>query len=68
MCAMFGWLSEARILSFALESSEPVSVRDELIGQHFERNFAPQLRVAGAVHFAHSAGPQLVDHFVRTET
>ena len=68
MCAMFGWLSEASDLRFALESREPIRVVGERVGQDFQRDVAFELRVARAIDLAHASGADGGDDFIRAET
>ena len=42
----------------SLEARQPVRVGGERLGQHLQRDVAVELRVAGAVHLAHAAGPE----------
>jgi hypothetical protein len=42
-------------LGFALEPGEALRVLSQLARKHLDRYFAVELRILGAVHFAHSA-------------
>jgi hypothetical protein len=42
-------------LRLALEAREPVGIASHLRREHLERHVAPELRVGGAIHFAHAA-------------
>ena len=47
---------------FALEARQAVGIRGEDARQNFERDVAPELRVARAIHLAHAArAEQCVD-------
>jgi hypothetical protein len=54
-------------LSFACEPCKPLGIARDQIGQHFDRDVAIQLRIARPIHFAHPAGPEGRDDFVRAE-
>ena len=43
---------------FALEAGQPVGIRGEGTRQNLERDVAPELRVARAIHLAHAARPE----------
>ncbi len=43
---------------FALEAGEAVGIRGEDARQNLERDVAPELRVARAIHLAHAAGAE----------
>ena len=51
----------------ALEAGEPVGIAGEIRGQHLERDLATELRVAGAIHFAHTACPERRSQHVMTK-
>ena len=53
-------------LRFALEPRQAVRIEREQLGQHLERDFAIELRVASAVHLAHGARTKRRDDFVGT--
>jgi len=65
-------LRDARVVErgqrprLALESLSPVRVAGEGIGQDFQRNVTIQLRIAGAIHLAHSASTDFRGDFVWT--
>ncbi len=67
MPAMFGMIQRREGLRFAGETCEPFGVVHEEIGQDFDRDVAIQLRVAGAIHLAHTAGAQGGEDLVRAE-
>ena len=50
-----------------VESCEPFGVRHEEIGQHFDRDVAIQLRVAGAIHDTHTPGPKGGEDLIRAK-
>jgi hypothetical protein len=52
---MFGWLSEARTLGFALEARKAVGISGEDGREDLERHVAIQLRIAGAIDLTHAA-------------
>ena len=54
-------------LRLALEAGEPVRVEGERFGKNFERDVAVELRVARAVHLAHTADAKRIAHLVRSE-
>jgi len=43
-------------LGFALEASNAIDVGRDGLRQHLDSDIAPEFRVAGAIHLAHSAG------------
>ena len=43
---------------FALEAGQAIGIRGEGTRQHLERDVAPELRVASAIHLAHAARPE----------
>ena len=51
----------------ALETLHPLFVLRELFGKDFDRDFAPELRVASAVDLTHPALPDGRDDLVSTE-
>ena len=53
-------------LGFPLESREAIGIIGERIRQDFDRDVAPQLRIAGPIHFTHGARADRPDDFVRT--
>ncbi len=52
---------------FAFEPRHTIGIRHELRGQQFQRHIAPQLGVARAIHFSHTARAQRGDDFVKSE-
>ena len=54
-------------LRFALEARHAVGVRRERRRQDLQRDVAIQLRVARAIHFAHSPGAEGREDFVGAE-
>ena len=52
---------------FALESSDPLGIGVEQLGQDLERDIAIQFPVASPIHLAHTASPERTDDFVRAE-
>jgi hypothetical protein len=54
-------------LRLAVEARQPVSIVDERIGKHFQRDIAMQLRVAGTEYLTHAALAEDGHDFVRTE-
>ena len=50
---------------FALEAGQPVGIRGEGTRQNLQGDVTIQLAVSGAIHFAHAAGAELRQHFVR---
>ena len=55
-------------LRLALESRDAIGVGGEEIGQNLDRDVAVQPRIARPIHFAHSAGANGGEDFVRAET
>jgi hypothetical protein len=55
-------------MRFPLEPREPLRIVDERLGQNFERDIAPELRVFGTIDLAHPADAEWREDFVRTET
>src|SRR5579864_6999061 len=55
-------------VSFPLEALAALGVRGEMLGKNLDCDRATQARVASLVHFAHPAGTQGCDDFVRTES
>ena len=54
-------------LGFALEASDAVGVGEKFLGEDLDGDAAPQLRVAGAVDFAHAARAERSDDFIGAE-
>ena len=52
---------------FAFEARHAIGVRRERRQQDLQRDVAPKLGVARAIHFAHAAGPEERDDFVWSE-
>src|SRR3974390_2896019 len=52
---------------FALKSREGLVVLRHGLGQHLQSYVASQLRVAGAVHLAHTALPDLGEDLIRAD-
>ena len=51
-------------LRFALEPGEPLGIRREGFGQHFDGHLAVEPKVLGTVDFAHPARTELLDDLV----
>jgi len=51
-------------LRFAFEPRQPIAIECERVGKNLDRDVALQLRIAGAVDLAHSAGPQRTDDLI----
>ena len=49
---------------FAIESRESVKIGLEWLRQYFDGDFAPELRIARAIDFAHSAFAQLRENVI----
>src|SRR5437660_6755345 len=54
-------------LRLALEARDPFRIVGETLRQEFDRDIARKPRVARFVDFAHAAGAERRDDFVRTE-
>src|ERR1043165_2845796 len=52
---------------FTLKPADPIGVTREFIRQDLDRDFTLQLRIACAIHLAHSALPKKADQFMRPE-
>jgi hypothetical protein len=55
-------------LRLASESREAIGIDGELVGHHFDRDVAIELRVARAKHFAHAARSDEGQDLERAET
>ena len=55
-------------LGFALKSREAIGVLWSRGRQNFDRNITIELRIAGAIDLAHSAGPEQGLDLVRTDS
>ena len=55
-------------LCLAGEALQPLRIGGKLIGQHFEGDITIQARIAGAIHLAHTAGPEQAGDFVGTDS
>ena len=55
-------------LRLPLEACEAIGIEREALGQHLDRHVALQSRVARAIDFAHAAGADRGDDFIRAET
>jgi hypothetical protein len=53
-------------LCCALEPREAIRIGREEIGQDFDRDVAMELRIAGAIHLAHTTGTDGGNDLVRT--
>ena len=51
-------------VSLALESSRPLTVARETLGEHFDRDVALQFCIPRAVDHSHAPGSKLVQDFV----
>src|SRR5262245_20727198 len=51
----------------ALESGEPFGVTRQVRRQHLERHIAPEFRVVGAIHLAHSSFADLGEDLVMAD-
>ncbi len=51
-------------VSLALESSHPLTVARETLGEHFNRNVALQFGIPSAVNLTHAAASKLAQDFV----
>ena len=60
-------IEHARGFRLLLEAAQAVRILREGGGQHLDRDLAPEARVLGAVHLAHSPGADLAEDFVGTE-
>ena len=63
---MFGWLSP-EIVRASRSKRAHLGVVGEVLGQHLDRDFSTEAGVARPVHFAHAAGAERRDHFLRAE-
>src|SRR4051794_22152158 len=68
MCAMFGWFSAASAFASRSKRGESVGILRERRGEDFDGYVAIEARIYSAIHFAHSAGSELVDELEQTET
>ena len=62
-----GMVERGQHLRFAPEARESIGICGEQIRQQLQRNVAPQLRIAGAIHLAHAAGTERSDNVIRAE-
>ena len=63
------WMIErGEHFGFALKSREPIGIASDGGGEHFDRHRPFQMAVGRAIHFAHAAGADGGDDFVRAET
>ena len=62
-----GMIQRCEGLGFAREPCEPLGVARERVRQDFDRDVAIQLRIAGAIHLAHTPGPKGGKDFVRAK-
>src|SRR5439155_5623893 len=62
-----GLVQRSEHFGFSLKPANTVRNPGELRGQDFDRHFAFQLRVAGAVHLSHSALAEQGGDFIGTE-
>jgi hypothetical protein len=51
-------------LGFALKAGKFLRMLRELFGKDFDGDFTPELGVPGAVHLAHTSGPEGGEYFV----
>ena len=52
---------------FLLEAVQSIGVGRERRRQHFDRDVAPETRVARAIHLAHAARAERGEDFIRAE-
>ena len=53
---------------FALETSQPLRVAGERVGQDLDRHLALQIRVGGLIDLAHAAGADRGGDLIRSKT
>jgi hypothetical protein len=53
---------------FSLEARESVWIAGKQLGQDLDRHVAIELRIASAIHLAHSTGAQGAEDFVGAES
>ena len=59
-----GMVQRRRRPRFAFETNQPIRVRRHGDREYFQREIPKQLRIAGAVDFAHASGPNGIEDFV----
>ena len=64
---MCGWLSAASSCASRAKRAPPLRIGDEDVRQDLDRDVAIELRIAGAIDLAHSAGAERAEDLVRTE-
>src|SRR5206468_12628981 len=63
------WMIErGNRLRLAPEPGNALGIAGEAFGKYLQRDLATKLVVARAIHFAHAAGAQGRDNFIRAET
>ena len=67
MVTMFGWFSAEAERASCVKRVSVSRSPARRSGQELDRHFAAQLRIAGDVHLAHSAGADGAEDFVVTE-
>ena len=55
-------------LGFALEARESFGIARHQLRQHLDGDLSFQLRVGSPIHFAHPAGSNRGEDFIRTES
>jgi hypothetical protein len=65
---MFRMIERREQPCLALEPREAIGIGREARRQHLDRHIASELRIAGAVDFAHPAAAERRENLVRTET
>ena len=68
MVQMFGWLRAEAARASRWKRSSVCGRRGDPVRKDLDRDDPFETRVLGPVHFAHAAGAEQRDDFVRTET
>ena len=61
---MFGMIERGNVARLALEPLAELRIGGRLIGNDFDGDIAAETGIAGAIHFAHTAGTNEADDFI----
>src|SRR5215470_5851866 len=61
-------IQRSQHLRFALKASQPLGIVRKRFGENLDRYITPEFCVVGLADFAHAAGANLREEFVRAET
>ena len=63
-----GMIQRSERLRFAVESRDALGIGGERLGQDFDRNLPPEIRVGGSVNLAHATRAKRTDDFKMSDS